>query len=188
MTIEEKLENFKASALKDAKMQSSVIIKNSEDNIRTKLEEYELRAKEDYENKVRLESSMIISKNNQDITKESLIIKQKVEKRRLELINNLFKDLEKKLKEFKKSSEYEDLLIAQIEQVKSYAKEADFIIYIDKTDRDLMDKIANASGAKVEINKNNIIGGIKAVIEEKNILLDYSFADKLHEEKLNFSF
>ena len=177
MTKEEKIENFKKSALKDATMQGNALIRDSEDNIRNKLAEYETKAKLGYENKLKIESNMIISKNNQDISKESLIIKQRIEKKRLELVDNLFADLEKKLKDYKKTSDYKDLLIKQIDKVREYAKDAKFVIYIDKTDKDILDD-----------SETNIIGGIKAIIEEKSILLDYSFVSKLHEEKLNFTF
>ena len=188
MTIEEKIENFKKSALKDATMQGNALIRDSEDNIRIKLAEYETKAKLGYENKLRIESNMIISKNNQDISKESLIIKQRIEKKRLELVDNLFADLEKKLKDYKKTSDYKDLLIKQIDKVREYAKDAKIVIYIDKTDKDILDDISNKTNTHIEVSETNIIGGIKAIIEEKSILLDYSFLSQLHEEKLNFTF
>ena len=134
MTLEEKLENFKKSAIKDATMQSNALLHNSENKIKKSLEEYEEKAKYDYESKLKIQTSMIISKNNQDITKETLRIKQEIEKRRLELVDSLFEDLEIRLKEFKKTKEYKELLINQINEILKIADNLEVTVYIDETD------------------------------------------------------
>lgn len=188
MTLEEKLENFKKSAMKDATMQSNSLIQDSEEKIKKSLDEYEAKAKEDFDSKLKIQTSMIISKNNQDITKDTLKIKQEIEKRRLELVDSLFEDLEMKLIEFKKSAEYKDLLIKQINDVKEYAKDSEITIYIDGTDAGLVSELKEITNIPVEISDIRIIGGVKGVIKDKNLLLDYSFINKLGEEKANFTF
>ena len=188
MTLEEKLENFKKSAIKDAKMQSNSLVQDSEEKIKKSLEEYETKAKADYDSKLKIQTSMIISKNNQDITKDTLKIKQEIEKRRLELVDSLFDDLEKKLIGFKKSEEYKELLVKQIKDIKDYAKDSRITIYIDETDASLVKYLEDNTNESVKISNIRIIGGVKGVIEDKNLLLDYSFINKLDEEKANFSF
>ena len=119
-------------------MQSNSVVQDSEEKIKKSLEEYETKAKEDYDSKLKIQTSMIISKNNQDITKDTLKIKQEIEKRRLELVDSLFDDLEKKLIGFKKSEEYKELLVKQIKDIKDYAKDSRITIYIDETDASLV--------------------------------------------------
>ena len=83
MTLEEKPDNFKTSAINDANMQSNKIINDSQKSIKNNLEEYESRSKEDFDNKLKIETSLAFSKNNQDITKDTLKVKQRLEKNRV---------------------------------------------------------------------------------------------------------
>ena len=48
--------------------------------------------------------------------------------------------------------------------------------------------ISNNTKHKIEISPKNLLGGVRGVIVKDNILIDYSFANKLVEEKANFSF
>ncbi len=188
MTLKEKLSNFKECAINDANMQSHTLIKDSEENIKNSLNDYDKKAKEEYEDRLRIESSIIVNKNNQDITREALNIRQQVEKRRLELVNELFNELENKLKDYKQTEEYRELLIKQIDKVKEFAKESEFIVYIDKSDKDLLDQLKKCANINIEISETIIKGGIRAVIKDKNIMLNYTFADKLSDERANFTF
>ena len=188
MTLEEKLSNFKECAINDANMQSHALISDSEENIKNGLYEYDAKAKAEYENRLRIESNIIVNKNNQDITRDTLVIKQQVEKRRLELVNKLFDELEDRLKAFKQTEEYIDLLIKQIEKVKEFANDSDFVVFIDKSDKHLLEQLKNSTSASIEISNTSIKGGIKAIIKEKNLMLNYTFVDRLNEERANFSF
>ena len=188
MTLEEKLSNFKECALNDANMQSYTLISESEENIKNSLNEYDAKAKEEYEDRLRIESNIIVNKNNQDITRDMLSVKQQVEKRRLELVNELFDELEERLKEYKQTEEYKDLLIKQIEKAKGFAKESDFVVFIDKSDKYLLEQLKNSTNVNIEISNTSIKGGIKVVIKDRNLLLNYTFVDRLNEERVNFDF
>ena len=100
----------------------------------------------------------------------------------------MFVELESKLIDFKNTHEYKELIIKQIEEVKKVAKEDKFIVYIDKSDADMIEELSSNTGTHIEVSKNNIMGGIKAIIEEKKILIDYSFKSKMQEEKADFVF
>ena len=117
MTINEKLDNFKERAIKDANMQSQNILRECEQNIKTQLTSYEENAKNNYLNKVQVQSDVIISENNKKLSSSSLKLRQRIEKKRLELIDNLFDDLENKLIEYKKTDGYKDLLLKQIQKI-----------------------------------------------------------------------
>ena len=188
MTINEKLDNFKERAIKDANMQSQNILRECEQNIKTQLTSYEENAKNNYLNKVQVQSDVIISENNKKLSSSSLKLRQRIEKKRLELIDNLFDDLENKLIEYKKTDGYKDLLLKQIQKIESFADNLDTIIYIDKSDSALLDILKHTVKSRIEISPNKILGGTKGIIKEKNILIDYSFSNKLAEEKTNFSF
>ena len=138
--------------------------------------------------KVQVQSDVIMSENNKKISADSLKLRQRLEKRRIELVNNLFEDLEEKLIEYKKTDSYKDLILKQVNKIEAFANNLETIIYIDKSDSALLDTLSKKIKSHIEISPNNLIGGIRGVIKEKNILIDYSFSSKMSEEKANFSF
>ena len=188
MTINEKINNFKERAIKDANLQSQSIIHECEENIKTQLEEYKKKAEEDFNSKLQSESEEILKNNNKKLSSDTVMLKQKLEKKRLELVASLFDELKKKLMEYKKTSDYQDLLLKQIEQIAQYSEGSDFVIYINKSDSDLLDILSTKSKHRIEISPTNLLGGVRGIITNENVLLDYSFSNKLMEEKANFSF
>lgn len=188
MTINEKINNFKERAIKDANLQSQSIIHECEENIKAQLKEYKETAEKNYNNRVQYESETIIRNNNKKLSADTVLMKQKLEKKRLELVASLFNDLKDKLLEFKKTADYHDLLLNQIKKIEEYGQDSEIIIYIDDSDSALLDSLSNKTKHKIEISPNHLLGGVRGIIKKENILIDYSFSNKLMEEKANFSF
>lgn len=188
MTINEKINNFKERAIKDANLQGQSIIHECEENIKAQLQEYKEKAEKNYNNRIQFESEEIIRNNNKKLSADTILLKQNLEKRRLQLVSSLFDDLKNKLVDFKKTSDYQELLLNQIKNIEEYGKDSEIIIYIDTSDSELLNTLANNTKHKIEISPKNLLGGVRGVIVKDNILIDYSFANKLVEEKANFSF
>ena len=188
MTINEKINNFKERAIKDANLQSQSIIHECEENIKLQLNEYKEKAEANYNNRIKLESEEILKNNNKTLSNKTVLLKQKLEKKRLELVSSLFDDLKKKLIDFKQTTDYQELLLNQIKQIEEFGNNSNIIIYIDKSDSALINDLSKKTDLKIEISPNNLLGGVRAILTEKNILIDYSFSNKLIEEKANFSF
>ena len=55
-------------------------------------------------------------------------------------------------------------------------------------DKDLAEEIERRTGIRPQISQNSFLGGIRAVIPEKNILIDYTFNTLLEAEKENLNF
>ena len=59
MTINEKINNFKERAIKDANLQGQSIIHECEENIKAQLQEYKEKAEKNYNNRIQFESEEI---------------------------------------------------------------------------------------------------------------------------------
>ena len=188
MTINEKLEKFKKCALNEANKQSENILYTCNENISKKMKEHEQNAKKNYKDRIKFESDILISKNNQLLSREAIKVRQGIEEKRKELVDKLFADLEAKLMLYKETEDYYTLLLKQIDIIKKYADEAEIEIFIDKSDTNLKDKLQEKTKLNVEICDKNILGGVKGLVKDKNILIDYSFASRIAEEKDNFIF
>ena len=75
-----------------------------------------------------------------------------------------------------------------IKQAKAFAKGEEIVIYLAPTDIAKKERLERETGISLEVSEENFIGGIRAVIAAKNILIDESFAGRLCQEKDNYSF
>jgi vacuolar-type H+-ATPase subunit E/Vma4 len=83
---------------------------------------------------------------------------------------------------------YNQLLIHQINAAKMFAKDQKITIYIDPADSSRRSSLEVATNTLLTVSEYSFIGGTRAIIADKNILIDNSFETKLAEAKVNFLF
>ena len=94
-----------------------------------------------------------------------------------------------KLERFKESPDYLSMLCRQIKEALDFADGDEMVVYIDPSDAGLSDEIVrrlDQKGFVPTISKEPFMGGMRAVIRSKNILIDNSFLTLMNDEKENF--
>lgn len=86
------------------------------------------------------------------------------------------------------TSAYQQLLIKQIKNIQKEAGSGKLILYIDPADSDKRSSLQVATGAPVTVSEYSFMGSTRAVLQDRNILIDNSFASKLEKLKADFSF
>ena len=76
----------------------------------------------------------------------------------------------------------------QIKEAAHFAGTDDIMIYIDPSDADRLKELEDATKAHLTVSDTEFMGGTRAVIQSRNILIDNSFETKLKEAKEAFSF
>ena len=61
-------------------------------------------------------------------------------------------------------------------------------IYINPSDADKKTYLEEHTGMTLTISKVDFIGGVRAVVPEKNVLVDYAFKGALENEYQKFQF
>ncbi|MCR5609498.1 MAG: V-type ATP synthase subunit E [Lachnospiraceae bacterium] len=187
MTLEEKIDFFKNSAMADATKKSQEKIENYETAIKQQYEDYVKEAKSKSEEELEKKKNALEKELNQKLTKESLDSKRLVSNKSSELTNKIFDAVSDKIKAYRKTDAYIDTLIKYINKAKDFAGDNEYTIYIDPDDKGLKEKLEAKTKTKLELNETSFGGGIKAVIPDKNVLIDESFDSKLSIEKEKFS-
>ena len=100
----------------------------------------------------------------------------------------LFAEVEEELQNFMKTEEYLELLEKYIEKAARFADGEEMTIYINQTDADKKEYLEKDTGMKLTISTEDFVGGIRAVIHEKNILIDHAYKGALENEYHNFLF
>ncbi len=178
MTIEEKMEHFKNVSLDNASAKSNDILtayKQSLDEQFEKHKETALLESKSVEsaklNAVRLEVKRELSKVQAEVRRTVTLHQNKLK-------SQIFSAVVEKLNAYKKTEEYKKELISQINKIE---------FYIDSSDESLLSDLQSHTGADIKISTVPFIGGCKAIISDKNMLVDNSFKTKLAEEQEKFT-
>lgn len=187
MTLDEKLKLFYDSAIEDATKQSVEIIEEYKKSLETVYKEHEREAKQKAELTLNTETQKLIQKKNKTLSVETLDFRRRLNEKTTELKNILFADVQKKLEQFMTTPAYDDLLVKQILSALAFANGTEIQIYINPSDADKKTMLEEKTGITLTVSTIDFIGGTRAVIHEKNILIDHSFLTKMEEEKDIFS-
>lgn len=186
MTLDEKLDQFYTAAIDSATNQNIEIINDFKKSLQKIYDEHRENAVLKSEKSFQLESENLIREKNRTLSGENITIRRKISEKSAELINKLFEDVAVKLYDFMKTPEYTQLLTSQIVKAKEFANGEEMIIYINSSDESLKETLEAKTGAKLTISNRDFIGGTRAVMQEKNILIDNSFITRFKEAKNEF--
>lgn len=187
MTLDEKLEQFYNATIESATNQNLKITGDYNDSLAKILEEHKKDTLQKSEVTYQLESENLIREKNRTLSSASINIKRKLNEKSTSLIDILFQNIQKKLEDFMKTEEYNSLLIKQILNAKEFARNDEVIIYINSSDTYLKEMLEEKTKITLTISTTDFIGGTRAVIHDKNILIDHSLSSKILEVKEAFT-
>ena len=176
MTTEEKLKYFEESSLEEARKQASAMIEEYKVNLDKVEKEHKATTLRQSDLQLKTESDNLKRNNNMALSKEN------------ELKEKLFVEVKQLLEDYMTTSAYQQLLIKQIKNIQKEAGSGKLILYIDPADSDKRSSLQVATGAPVTVSEYSFMGGTRAVLQDRNILIDNSFASKLEKLKADFSF
>ena len=84
--------------------------------------------------------------------------------------------------------EYLEYLSERIQEARDFAGEDALVVYLDPADQNWIPELAARFGFAPVVSREAFMGGMRAVIHSKNILIDNSFATLLREAKEEFVF
>ena len=87
-----------------------------------------------------------------------------------------------------KTEAYNDFLVRCIRQAVDFAGEDPVVIYINPSDERKRSDLEDATRVRLTISAEDFIGGVRAVIRSRNILIDNSFKTQLRNEYDKFMF
>ena len=160
LTNEEKITHIRTAAMEEARAEAN--------------------ARRQSETRVRAESVTAKQQLNMAMSKAQLELKREMGKIQTELKTELFEEVQLKLLAFMRTEEYKEVLIRYIEKAAQFASGMAMTIYINPSEE--------RTGMTLTISKVDFIGGVRAVVPEKNVLVDYAFKGALENEYQKFRF
>lgn len=187
MTLDEKLNVFYDSTIEDATKKSEEILIEYKETLKNIYEEHKKETEERAVFSLEVETKKLLQEKNKVLSVQSLDFKRQINEKTESLKKILFKDVKKSLAAFMEKEEYKDLLVIQIKDSAAFSNGDTMTIYINASDTDKKSFLEEKSGFPVTISAIDFMGGTRAVIHERNVLIDHSFSSKFIEEKELFS-
>lgn len=184
MQIKEKLEVFRDFTINIAKEQSGQLALQYEEACRQELEEYRKKKQTEMEQKVRMEERNIRRQLNSRVSGELLRQKHMLEECRRQWKKKLGQQVKGLLAEYQKTQEYQEYLLAKINLAKEMAGKEPVTIYLNPSDAAKKEKLEQTAGVTLTVSSVDFVGGIRAVIPSRNLLIDESFGSKLEQEEM----
>ena len=188
MTIEEKLQHFYDSSIEEAYQEASQMIEEHKKNLDAMLSEHKRSRRQSAETEVKAEAENARREVNKALSAQQLMIKRNWTKKQNELKDKLFAEVQNLLEDFVKTPEYDSYLCRKIKDAQDFAGEDELHIYLTPSDSSRLESISQKTGAELRLADEEFIGGIRAIIPGKNILIDNSFREAFLACKKEFKF
>ena len=188
MTTEEKLQHFYDVSMESAREEAQKALEEYRRALDDMFEEHKKEKEKSAELRLKLETENAKREINKALSAEQLHIKRKLSKKQQELREKIFIDLQAKLEIFRKSSDYPKWLEEKIKEAQNIADSDEIQIYLSKIDENLKESIEAETGIFIQLSEEPFMGGMRAVIPAKNILIDQTFLTMFESEKEEFNF
>lgn len=188
MTIDEKLSHFYDITVEDARAKAAAILEEHKQTLEKMTEERKVLSEENAQAQIKAETASAKREVNKALSAEQLTIKRDWTKKQNDLKEKIFSEVKELLESFTQTPEYEDYLCTKIKEALDFAENDEISIYLSPEDSALTDKLQQRTGAAVQLAKDSFLGGIRATIPHKNILIDHSFAGNFESAYKEFKF
>ena len=188
MTIDEKLQHFYEVSLDEAREDAARAIQDHKDYLQKVLEEHKQSRTQTAEAEVKAETEHVRREVNKALSSEQITLKRNWSLKQNELKETLFAEVKNRVQQFTATPEYQDYLCRRIREAKDFAEDDEILIFLSPNDKELLDSLTARTGCPLQVSSENFLGGIRAEIPAKNILIDNSFAANLEAMHKEFKF
>ena len=188
MTTEEKLQHFYEVSMDTAREEATKVLDEYKAALETEMERHKQEKQAASESQFKIDSDNAAREINKALSAEHLHIKRKLSKKQQKLKESIFAEVEELLDGFSKKPEYTDWLEDKIKQSLEIAENDSVQIYLTAKDSAKAEELTKRTGITPLISETDFLGGIRAVIPEKNILIDNTFLTAFENEKERFNF
>lgn len=188
MTIDEKLSHFYDVTIEDAQAKAAGILEEHRKALAQMTEKHKADSQENAQVQIKAETANARREINKALSAEQLTIKRDWTKKQNELKEKLFAEVKTQLENFRNTPDYPAYLENKIKEALDFAEQDKINIYISPEDSALLPDLVERTKAFITVSAEDFLGGVKATIPHKNILIDHSFAGNFQAVYKEFKF
>ena len=188
MTIDEKLQHFYEVSIEEAKEDASQALEEHRQHLAKMLEDHKQTQRQNAEAQIKAETEHVRREVNKALSAEQINLKRDWSKKQEELKQKLFTEVKEKAVQFMTTPDYEEYLCRKIREAKDFAEDDEVQNFLSANDKDRLKTLIEKTGVPLQISQEDFLGGIRAEIPQKNILIDNSFSENLASMQQEFKF
>lgn len=188
MTLEEKLDRMRVTSMEEARANGNAIIQKHKTSVDQLFSDHKELAVRQSELSIKTERNNMKQQANKTLSTKQTELKREQGRMQAQLKNSLFTRVNTLLDEYMQTDAYIELLISYINKAKDFADGASISIYVNASDEEKIKVLEERTNVVLTVYKEDMKGGIRAVIHDRNILINHSFTAALAEQYENFRF
>ena len=188
MTIDEKLQHFYEVSLDEAREDAAQAIQEHKEHLARTLEDHKQTSRQNAEAEIKAETGHVRREVNKALSAEQITLRRDLSRKQEELKTALFSEVKAKVQQFITTAEYEEYLCRRITDAVNFAEDDEIQIFLSSGDKDKVNVLAEKTGVPLQVSDEDFLGGIRAEIPQKNILIDNSFSANLAAMCKEFKF
>ena len=188
MTIDEKLSHFYDVTIEDAQAKAAGILEEHRKALAQMTEKHKADSQENAQVQIKAETANARREINKALSAEQLTIKRDWTKKQNELKEKLFAEIKTQMENFRNTPDYPAYLENKIKEALDFAEQDKINIYLSPEYSALLPDLVERTKAFITVSAEDFLGGIKATIPHKNILIDHSFAGNFQAVYKEFKF
>lgn len=188
MTIDEKLSHFYDVTIEDAQAKAAGILEEHRKALAQMTEKHKADSQENAQVQIKAETANARREINKALSAEQLTIKRDWTKKQNELKEKLFAEVKTQMENFRNTPDYPAYLESKIKEALDFSEQDKINIYLSPEDSALLPDLVERTKAFITVSAEDFLGGVKATIPHKNILIDHSFAGNFQAVYKEFKF
>ncbi|WP_270370360.1 V-type ATP synthase subunit E [Aerococcus urinaeequi] len=168
--IDEQVNQYRATLQKDY----DEFVKNTNQEFDAKF----VNAKKD----MRKELNKNISQSQIHLQRDLYLQEEKLKK-------TLFAEFNDAIQNYMQTDEYRNQLVVMINNLKGYAEKnrEELVVYINHSDQGMIETLLEETNANIQISDREFLGGVRGVLKDRQVLIDYSFSTLLANVEDSFT-
>lgn len=176
------------TSMEEARANGNEIIASHKASVDQLYEDHKVVALRQAELSIKTEKNNSKQQANKAIATYQTELKRAQSRAQSRLKSKLFTRVNTLLDEYMLTDEYVEKLVEYINKAKEFADGSPISIYVNASDEDKIETLQERTDTVLTVYKEDIKGGIRATIHDRNILINYSFTSSLAEQYDNFLF
>jgi len=126
---------------------------------------------------------------NKNIAQSQIHLQRDLYLQEEKLKKKLFAEFNDAIQNYMQTDEYRNQLVVMINNLKDYAEKnrEELVVYINHSDQGMYETLLEETNANIQISDREFLGGVRGVLKDRQVLIDYSFSTLLENVEDSFT-
>lgn len=189
MDLEDKFAYFETQVNQQAQSIIDEQVNQYESTLQKDYDEFVKNTNQEFETKFINAKKDMRKELNKNISQSQIHLQRDLYLQEEKLKKSLFADFNEAIQNYMQTDEYRNQLIVMVRNLKNYADKnsKQLVVYINHSDQALQSFLLEETNANIQISDREFLGGVRGVLKDRQVLIDYSFSTLLANTEDEFT-